>query len=276
LRLSVKIGEMAASDECALYTDPDLYDALFSNPRDVVSVPDQLRRQRLLGARQFYLEEAGKSNGSILDVGCGSGRLMLPMAESGAEVWGIDLSASMLSTARAKADALGLQIPLYEADMRSFQLNQRFATILIAGNSLLHLLTADDILQCLRTVRRHLREDGRFIFDVSKWDLALLARGAAERHPVMVFRHPPHGEVTIEESASYNAATQVRDITWFLSTPATPDFQAIEYRLRVIFPQELPLLLELAGLRLDMRYGEFTRVPFDTSSPRQVCICSLN
>ena len=266
---------MAASDECALYTDPDLYDTLFSNPRHVVSVPDQMRRERILGARQFYLEEAGKSVGPILDVGCGSGRLIIPIAQSGAEVWGIDLSAAMLWAARSKAHAAGLQIPLSEADMRSFHLSQRFATILIAGNALLHLLMADDILQCLKTVRRHLREDGRLIFDVSKWDLAVLARDASERHPVMVVRHPQHGEVSIEESACYDAATQVRDITWFLSTPSTPDFQLIEYRLRVIFPQELPLLLDLAGFRLETRYGEFTRVPFDTSSPRQVCICSL-
>jgi SAM-dependent methyltransferase len=265
---------MPASDECALYAEPSLYNALFPDPRDVDTIPDPVRRERMLAATRFYLEEAGKSGGPILDIGCGSGRLIIPIAQSGAEVWGIDLSASMLSAAQAKAHAAGLQIPLSQADMRSFHLHQRFATILIAGNSLLHLLTADDILQCLKTVRRHLREDGRLIFDVSKWDLALLARDASERHPVMVVGHPQHGDVTIEETASYNAATQVRDITWFLSTPTTPDFQAIEYRLRVIFPQELPLLLDLAGFRLETRYGEFTRVPFDPSSPRQVCICS--
>ena len=57
------------------------------------------------------------------------------------------------------------------------------------------------------------------------------------------------------------------------SAPDEPDFQAIDYRLRVIFPQELVLLLACAGFRLETRYGEFTREAFTSSSPRQVCVC---
>jgi hypothetical protein len=63
-------------------------------------------------------------------------------------------------------------------------------------------------------------------------------------------------------------------VVWYLSTASAPDFRKIEYRLRVIFPQELLLLLETAGYRLETRYGEFTREPFVASSRRQVCVCS--
>jgi hypothetical protein len=78
----------------------------------------------------------------------------------------------------------------------------------------------------------------------------------------------------VEESSEYDAAEQVRRVVWYLSTPDEPDFRVIDYRLRVIFPQELVLLLDGAGFRLETRYGEFTRETFTSSSPRQVCVCS--
>ena len=124
----------------------------------------------------------------------------------------------------------------------------------IPGNSLLHLLTIEDLKVCFASVRRHLAPGGKLVFDVSKWDLPRLARD-------------------VEETAVYDAAEQIRRVVWYLSAPDQPDFQVIDYRLRVIFPQELVLLLACAGFRLETRYGEFTREAFTSSSPRQVCVC---
>lgn len=247
---------------CPLYSDPELYDSLFPKAKESVS-------------ERFYVDEARQSGGPVLEAGCGSGRLTIPIAHSGVEILGMDLSPTMLAAARSKALAAGAGIEFVEADMREFHLGRRFSTVLISGNSLLHLLTTEDLLRCLTTIRRHLEPTGRLIFDISKWDLARLARDPAQRYPVLQVNQGQRTEVSVEESASYDAAAQIRDFTWFLSTPSEPDFRVIEYRLRVIFPQELPLLLNAAGFRLETRYGEFTRIPFDSSSPRQVCICSV-
>lgn len=111
------------------------------------------------------------------------------------------------------------------------------------------------------------------MFDISKWDMRL-SRDPVQRYSVLRVPDPKRGEVTIEETAAYDAAEQVRHVVWYLSTPEQRDFRAIEYDLRVIFPQELLLLLEAGGLRLEARYGEFTLHPFDSSSVRQVCVCS--
>jgi len=157
--------------------------------------------------------------------------------------------------------------------MRRFNLPGLFSVILIPGNSLLHLLTIDDLMECLTAVRRHLQPDGRLVFDVSKWDLALLVRDPCERYPVLRLSDPERGEVTIEETATYDSAEQIRYIKWYLSASGAADFRTIDYRLRVIFPQELSLLLETAGFRIEARFGEFTRESFQSSSPRQVCIC---
>jgi SAM-dependent methyltransferase len=257
--------------ECPLYNDPQLYDSLFPDAHDGVSVQDEARRERMLASERFYLEEARKSRGRVLELACGSGRLTIPMAQSGIEIMGVDLSASMLATARAKAQRAGVEVKFLEADMRSFDLPEKFSTILIPGNSLLHLFTPSDLIQCFACARRHLDPDGRLVFDISKWDLAMLARDPAVRFPVMTVN-----DVTIEETAAYDAAGQIRHIVWYFSKPGAADFRVIDYSLRVIFPQELLLLADAAGFRVEARYGEFTREPFISSSPRQVCICSAS
>lgn len=258
-------------DECALYHDPELYDSLFPDARDSASVQDESRRQRMLESERFYLEEAGKSGGRVLELACGSGRLTVPIAQSGIEIIGADLSRSMLEAARAKARRAGVEVQFVEADMRSFDLPGKFAAILIPGNSLLHLFTAQDLTQCFGNVQRHLAPGGRLIFDISKWDMAMLARDPRERCPVLTVK-----DITIEETASYDSAEQVRRIVWYLSKPGAADYRVIDYSLRVIFPQELLLLLDAAGFRMEARYGEFTREPFTSSSPRQVCIALPN
>jgi SAM-dependent methyltransferase len=258
-------------DECPLYNYPELYDLMFPAAGDSASVQDESRRERMLASERFYVDEARKSGGPVLELACGTGRLTIPIAQSGIEIIGVDLSASMLNTARAKALGAGIDVQFLEADMRSFDLPGKFSAILIPGNSLLHLFTPEDLLQCFGNVRRHLAPNGRLIFDISKWDFAMLPRDPAQRFPVLTVN-----EVTIEERATYDAAEQVRHVTWYLSKPGAADFRVIDYSLRVIFPQELLLLLDAAGFRVDARYGEFTREPFASSSPRQVCICSIS
>jgi SAM-dependent methyltransferase len=261
--------------ESDLYEDPELYDLLFPAAEDMTSVRDATRRKLTLASEQFYLHEARQRAGRVLELGCGTGRLTLPIAQHGIDIVGADLSRSMLDAARARVAAAEVDMTFVQADMRHFDLPGRFSTILIPGNSLLHMLTIEELKQCLTGVRRHLAPGGRLVFDISKWDMSRYTRNPGQRYPVFAVDHPKLGEITIEETASYDAASQVRDVVWYFSRAGAPDFRRIEYRLRVIFPQELSLLLECAGFRLEARYGEFTREPFEASSPRQVCICAV-
>jgi len=253
-------------DECGLYADPELYDGLFPNAREMAPSNDEARKKRSAASERFYLEEAARSGGRVLEMACGSGRLTIPIAQSGVEITGADLSRPMLEKARTKAARAGVEIEFLEADMRCFEVPGKFSAILIPGNSLLHLVSSRDLKECFASVRRHLAPGGRLIFDISKWDLALLARDPAQRYPVL-----NASGISIEETATYDAAQQIRNFVWYFS-----DGRVIEYALRVIFPQELLLLLEAAGFRVEARYGEFTREPFESQSPRQVCICSVS
>ena len=119
-------------DECALYADPALYDLLFSNTCDRSSAAGQKRWELTIASEQFYMEQARESGGRVLELGCGSGRLTIPIAQEGIDIVGADLSPSMLRSARAKGAAAGLRIPFVQADMRQFDLGARFSSH--AGN----------------------------------------------------------------------------------------------------------------------------------------------
>ena len=261
-------------EECLLYADPALYDQMFPAAAAASALFDEVRRGRLMASERFYLEEVQRSSGPVLELACGSGRLTIPIARLGLDVTGVDLSTAMLEAARAKAAAAGVRVEFIGGDMRSFDLPQRYAAILIAGNSLVHLLSVEELTQCLRSVRRHLAPGGRLIFDISNPDLALLERDPTKRYPVFSWQDPERGTVSLEEITRYDARTNVREIRWFFSCEGNPDFKVFDYRLRFIFPDELLRVLGKTGFVLEKRYGELTRVPFTASSPRQVCVCS--
>jgi SAM-dependent methyltransferase len=259
--------------ECLLYTEPELYDLLFPNAKGNTSVQDPVRRARLAASEQFYLEEAAKG-GPVLELACGTGRLTVPIAQRGTEIVGVDNSSSMLETARTKAAAAGVRVEFVQADMRSFDLSRQFPIIFIAGNSLQHLLTAEDLQQCFGCVHRHLARGGRLVFDVANPDPRQLEPDTGQRAVAFKVNDAQRGEITLEETATYDPATRIRDVVWYLSAPGAPNFRVIDYILRMTSPADIMQALETADFRVDTRYGEYTRIPFEPASPRQVYICS--
>lgn len=253
--LGVPIYELMVNT--SLYSDPQLYDRVFSAG----------------SYASFYADEAQRRGGPVLELACGTGQLLTPIAQTGLRAVGLDLSAAMLAAAQGRARSASTAAAFVEGDMRTFDLGERFALIFIARNSLLHLCSVEDFLACFACVRRHLRPNGVFIFDIFNPSVAILARPPGKRFPVMRIEHPERGEVTIEATSDYDAAAQINRATWYFSARDQPDFLTVPLHLRSIFPQELPLLLHAGGLRLEARYGDFSRSPFESDSVRQLCVC---
>jgi SAM-dependent methyltransferase len=241
----------------SLYDDVDLYDLVA--PRDA-------------DMERFYMEVAGGAGCRVLDLACGSGRFTVPLAASGADVTAIDISATMLARARQALADQGLSASLARLDMRDFDFDQRFDAILIAANSLLHLHSRDDFARAFAAIRRHLAPGGVFAFDIFVPSAAMLSRGPDQRQPMGTFAHARLGLVTVEETIGYDPTTQISRADWYWSTDKQKDFRHTRLDLRQIYPQELPLLLELGHLQLRERFGDFTRSPFAKESFRQVCV----
>ena len=239
----------------ALYDLPPLYDlAIAPGP-----------------CESFYLEEARKAGGPILELGCGTGRLTLPLARDGHDVVGLDLSARMLQQARGKAAAQGLDVTFVEGDMRAFGLGRQFALVLVSCNSLAHLTTSAEIRACFECVRRHLSPEGVFAFDIVNPDLRALARSGSR--PKRLDLGPnPSSAIAVEEVATYDPVQQVRFVSWRVREPGAAVRDLAPLALRQIFPQELSLLLAASGLELVERYGDFARNPLDGTSLNQICL----
>jgi len=112
----------------------------------------------------FYVElakQAAANGEAVLELGCGTGRVTIPIAQAGVEIVGLDNAPAMLDVARRKAAAAGVDVRWVTADMRSFRLEQRFGLVIIPFRSFLHLLTDADQLACLARVHEHLLPGGR-------------------------------------------------------------------------------------------------------------------
>ena len=219
----------------------------------------------------FYRAVAAETGGPVLELACGTGRLTIPLAGDGHEVVGLDASPAMLAAARTKADTVGDGLTFVEADMRAFDLGRRFALIVLSCNSLAHMTRTEDLRACLAAVRRHLAPGGLFAFDVVNPDIRALAR--PETEPVRLDIGPnPSSGIAVEEFAGYDAVEQVRVAYWRVVAPGTGVREIAPLRLRQIFPQELPLILDSAGLKLVDRYGDFDRNPLTGDSLNQICL----
>ncbi len=248
------------------YSDAQLYDRLF--PAGEASV-------------EFYRSAAdrqGGSGGSVLELGCGTGHKLVPIASDGHPCTGLDLSWDMLTEARRKADERELAVEWVHGDMRDVDLGRTFDLVLIAGNSLLHLQEADDLLRCVRSVRAHLAPGGRCVFDVFNPSVRLLAAadGVRRTRDGLSFVDPVRGDVRVDVAETYDAAAQVTRATWYFSAERDPDFLLAPLELRSIFPQELPLLLSLGGLRLVERFGDWSGRPFTEDAAIQLCVCEAD
>ncbi len=239
------------------YGDAELYDLVAPPSADM---------------ERHYVEAAGGKGRTVLELACGTGRIAIPLAASGASVTGGDISETMLARARAVAAERGVVIDFHALDMRAFDLGKRFDAVVVAANSLLHLHTQDDFTQCFSAIRSHLVPGGRLLFDVFMPSASMLSRPAGERQPVGSFTHPGLGVVTIEETIAYDPVTQVSQADWYWSMPARGTFRHTPLFMRQIYPQELPMLLGLGGLRLEQRFGDFEHGPLTEKSRRQVCV----
>lgn len=246
------------------YADAALYDRLFPGNQQAVD---------------FYRAEADRRGGGrVLELGCGTGQKLVPIASDGHPCTGLELSPHMLAEARRKADERGVAVEWVQGDMRSFDLGRTYDLVLIAANSLLHLHEADDLVSCFRSVRRHLAPGGRLVLDVFNPSVSMLAQadGVRRRRDALSYVDPDRGVVHVDVAETYDAAAQVTRGTWYFSTHAEADVVVAPLEIRSIFPQELPLLLSLGGLRIVERYGDWSRTPFTSDAPLQLCVCEAD
>lgn len=116
----------------------------------------------------FFKDELANS-GNVLELGCGTGRILIPLLQAGIDCWGLDISPEMLSICREnlkRREIGGAENRLHQGDMRRFSLDKKFSSIIIPFNTFLYLESYKAQSQCLQAIHEHLVDEGRLIIDV--------------------------------------------------------------------------------------------------------------
>ncbi len=253
---------MAASSYDAIPDFGVLYD----------SVPLYLARQD----GDFYLEEAKAARSAVLEVGCGTGRILLPIARAGCSIVGLDNSRQMLERCRAKlaAEPAAVQgrVRLVQHEMRDLNLGATYPLIIAPFRVVQHLTTVDDQLRFLEVIARHLASNGRFVFDVfNPYFAKLVEADGIEREDTPEQRLP--------DGRTFRRAWRVARVRWVDQVSESELIYYVDgkryvqaFEMRWYLAAELRHLLARAGFRVREMYGDFARGPVVDGCPELVVV----
>ena len=230
----------------------------------------------------LYLGFAARAGGPVLELGCGTGRILLALAGAGYRVTGVDLSPAMLAVARAKVSAAGLagSVALVEDDIRRLDRlgDARFALAFSAINSFLHLETRADQEATLAAARARLLPGGLLILDLFPPDPRTLLEQDGRLAHAATYRDPRSGERIDKFVASTVDVAEQRIETVFfydrLRADGAVERTAAPFALRYVGRFELELLLERAGFGDVRLYGSYELDPFTAESERLIAVAA--
>jgi SAM-dependent methyltransferase len=214
----------------------------------------------------FYLALARSARGPVLDLCCGTGRVLLPCLKAGAEVDGVDLSPALLATASAKAAALGFSPRLEVGNMNNFRLGRQYALVIIPFNAFVHNLTTEDQISTLECCREHLLPGGLLAFDTYFPSAAIITAPDSTRVLELEIKHPSTGlPVRIYDVRSFDRVAQVQqslmEVEFLDPAGNVAETRRMTTAVRWIYKGEMALLLRAAGFARWKIYGGFDRRP---------------
>jgi SAM-dependent methyltransferase len=237
----------------------------------------------------FYRDAVHEFGDPVLELGCGTGRIALALAEAGHRVTGLDISERMLERCTQKRAALPKEtrerVHLTQGDMTRFDLGEKFRLVIIPFRPLQHLLEVEQQMSCLESVRKHLWRDGRrsgeqrgrLILDVFQTDAERMHDPEYQKEgPVSEYSMPDGRRVRIAERVkAFHRAQQRNDVEMiFYVTDAKGKEERLVFAwtLRYFFRYEVEHLLERCGFRVSAVYGDFDRSPLGDSSPEMIFV----
>ena len=226
-------------------------------------------------------EEVG---GPVLELGCGTGRLLLPLVRVGQEVTGVDASEEMLAIARSKLAgeraAVQGRATLLPGDITEFQIERRYGLVVIAYNTLMHL-NPPSLAFCLGNARRHLRPGGALFIDV---DNPIEVHDPGQDGLLLMERtvHDPEKDemVVLMISSAGDGERQTRETVWIVDASPTrggaPRRTVAQATLHYYFAHQLNQILETAGFEVVAQYGDYDRRPYENESPRLLLLAAAS
>ena len=241
------------------------YDGAYSAKPDLVDLP-------------FYLELAERSRGPILEIACGTGRVLLPIARKGIEIHGVDNSQPMLQILKnslaGEPEDVRKKVTLHEGDMRDFRLGEKFPLVIIPFRPMQHMHTVQDQVHALTTAAAHLSETGILAFDVFYPKFEMINTRMGEEVQEMEWSSTSNPTTIVRRYFRKDSVDKINQI--FSFTFIYRSFQAGElileqtedFKLSYFTYPHLRALFLLTGLEPAAEYGSFSKTPLDNNSGR--------
>jgi SAM-dependent methyltransferase len=243
------------------------YDGAYGAMRDLTDAP-------------FYLDLAKESGSPVLEIGCGTGRVLLPIAREGIEIHGVDNSGPMLgilkeSTSREQP-GVSRKVTLHAGDMREFRLDRKFPLVTIPFRPMQHMHTVGDQLRALTSAAAHIAEGGMLAFDVFYPKFDVLHRGIGEERLEAEWSPPAKPETVIRRYYRKDAVDKINQsftLTFIFRTYQNGHLTAEEndtLKMSYYTYPHLRALFLLAGLEPVAEYGSFAKAPLDNSADEMI------
>ncbi len=228
----------------------------------------------------FFVETAQACGGPVLEVGCGTGRVLIPTARAGSAIYGIDLSPHMLDVCERRLEQEPVEVQhrvqLDLADMRDFDLGQTFKLITIPFRPFQHLIEVEDQIACLHCIHRHLADDGRFILDLFNPSLSSLTREmTGEEHSDEPEFTMPDGRRVLRRNrvVKRDMFKQCQDVEliYYVSHPDGHAERLVHaFPMRYLFRYEVEHLLARCGFAVEALYADYDKSPYGSKYPGEL------
>ena len=203
--------------------------------------------------------------GRVLELGIGTGRLALPLAERGVEVCGVDASAEMVAALRQKPG--GDRIPVVLANFSDADAGAGFSLVVLAVNTIFALPSQDAQVACFENAARHLAPGGRFVVEAWVPDV-----GAFRNHRLVRPRIMRPDKISIE-TVHHDPVEQVMRTTQAVLADGTVRLYPADHRYA--WPAELDLMARIAGFRREARWADWSGSAFTAGSDAHVTVYRL-
>jgi SAM-dependent methyltransferase len=228
----------------------------------------------------FFVEAAQKSGGPVLEIGCGTGRVLLPTARAGIDIVGLDLSPHMLRVCqdRLRREPLQVQsrVRLVQADMRNFALLRAFQLVTLPFRPFQHLTTVEEQRACLEGIHRHLRPGGRVILDIFNPAVERLGSNnlGQEFSDEPEFSTPDGRRIVrrhkVVASDRFNQINAIELIYYVTHADGRTERLVHAFPMRYLFRFEAEHLLARCGFQVEQVYADYDKSLYGSQYPGEL------
>lgn len=244
-----------------IYEDANFYDEEFRDRQFDIS---------------FFVEIAQQVGSPVLELGCGSGRIGIPIANASIEIDGIDISQPMIDNGRLQArESACNNMQFHLGNFSNFDLNKSYKLIFCATNALQHLWEDEQISSCFESVRRNLAPTGIFLIDIFNPDSNKLSRTWEQVYVFKEMNTREHGTLVVSARSEFDPTNQI--LRFQLDYRRKLDDAQIKVKdieMKCLFPDDISQFCMKHGFKIIEKYGNYDRTPITPNSPKQIIFCT--